>query len=69
MILIKTSRILKMNKKLSIFALGLLNLSTVIHASPHTSLDLTPILQDHFEKKIVRFVSSLIFILMMMRFR
>ena len=39
-----------MNKKLSIFALGLLNLSTVIHASPHTSLDLTPILQDRFEK-------------------
>lgn len=53
MILIKTSRILKMNKKLSIFALGLLNLSTMIHASPHTSLDLTPILQDRFEKKIV----------------
>ena len=39
-----------MKKKLSIFALGLLNLSTVIHATPHTSLDLTPMLQDRFEK-------------------
>lgn len=39
-----------MNKKLSIFALGLLNLSTMINATPHTSLDLTPILQDRFEQ-------------------
>lgn len=39
-----------MKKKLSIFALSLLNLSTVIHATQHTSLDLTPMLQDRFEK-------------------
>ncbi|KAF1027834.1 MAG: hypothetical protein GAK29_00475 [Acinetobacter bereziniae] len=39
-----------MNKNLPIFALVLLNLSTIIHATPQTSLDLTPILQDRFEQ-------------------